>query len=442
MHYALDLVDMLAKAPWVAMVVVVAGSAALATAAPTPANTFAITAESTPAGGWVSDGYGMLHFQFANQGATDQTVVKLSGQWHANGKPMREPWNWDVGQAVKAGETGTFKLQSWMPPNVADASQKETPYVVVTATLKAADGTESTASTAPVKVPIARLPEPLKLVKGKLTGIEVMESRYKTFNHTRQTLAFLDKAYAAMQELTGYTPYDGHVLVYRELPDNPSWAYAGDPIMINTRFVASTLEEWQRGEISFGWIHEMGHCFDFGGWYIWNGAASEFQANFKLGYVLDTLVTSDSDMRIRSWRPLVGGEKPVIDGRQFIDGHTLSAGDKYLADATRTWDTIGTDEIHAFFIRMVRAYGWDPFKRWYRTYQILEDKGYPKPEDAKARIQLTCAILTQTIGVDQQPTFALWRFPVTAEDAKAMTEKYELSKHVPPAPPASAKATR
>ncbi len=396
--------------------------------------TFTVDCRSTPEAGWIAGGYGMLHFTFTNKGDQPVTVVALSGQWLIHGEPApRKPWDWDVNQVVEAGGTGTFKLTSWMPPDVAEASTRSKPSVTISAKLTRPDGQAVSSEPVTVEVGVSSLPEPLRRIDAKHMGLELMTSRYKDFKHVREVLAFLDQTYLAMQDLTGFTPYDGKVLVIRECPDNPAWAYAGNPIMANTKFVGQTVEEFDRYEVSFGWIHEIGHCFDFGGWYIWNSPASEFQANFKLAYVFDTLLTPDSKFRARSWKPLVGNQKPLVLGRQFVDGHVIASGDEYLADTSRTWDTMNTDDLHAFFHRMVRTYGWEPFKRWYRTYDILAKAGLEKPADDAAKVQLICAILNRAIGVDQQPRFALWRFPVTPEDVARMDAKYDLARHVPAA---------
>lgn len=394
-----------------------------------------IACRSAPDSGWMAGGYGNLHFTFDNKSDQPMTVMALSGHWHANGQPSdRKPWYWEVNQVVEPGTTGKFQLTSWMPPEIAESSPNQKPSVLITAKVRGADGQEASSNAVMVEVAIAALTEKLKRVDGRFVAMELGESRFKNFKNSKEVLAFLDQTYLAMQDLTGFTPYDGNILVIKECPDNPSWAYAGNPIMANTKFVGQTVEEFDRFEVSFGWTHEMGHCFDFGGWYIWNSPASEFQANFKLAFAYEMLLTPESKFRMVSWKSLVGNEKKRLTGREFVDGHVVAAADEYLADASRTWDKMDADDLHAFFYRIVRTYGWEPIKRWYRTYDILTKAGYERPEDDAGKVQLICAILSRAIGVDLQPRFALWRFPVTSQDVAAMDARYDLARHVPPPP--------
>jgi hypothetical protein len=200
-------------------------------------------------------------------------------------------------------------------------------------------------------------------------------------------------------------------------------------MILNTDYVSETLKDFDDGFISFGWIHEMGHNFDvLGDWYMWNGPACEFQANFKLGYAFETI--ADQSFRIK-WAYAPGypcpTKKEVMRGTDLIEKFFLSFGDQYLADPTRTWDTMSSDEIHTFFQRIQRIYGWEPFRQWYRTYRKLADRGMKAPEKAEDKINLVAAILSKNTKADLIPLFQRWRFPVTPEAVKAISDKYQLS---------------
>ncbi len=87
---------------------------------------------------------------------------------------------------------------------------------------------------------------------------------------------------------------------------------------------------------------------------------------------------------------------------------------------------MASDDIHTLFQRLVYAYGWEPFKRWYRTYRRLADKGEKPPEAAEDKVALAVAILSRETGHDLLPVFRLWRFPVTAASVTRLKALYGL----------------
>ena len=106
-----------------------------------------------------------------------------------------------------------------------------------------------------------------------------------------QMIRWLDQSYKAMWDLTGRQPYGGDMIIIQESPPHPWYAYAGNPIVMDTTYVDKLIEEVNAGGMPFGWIHEMGHDFDdgIGKWYIWNGDSCEWQANWKLNYAYETI---------------------------------------------------------------------------------------------------------------------------------------------------------
>jgi hypothetical protein len=219
-------------------------------------------------------------------------------------------------------------------------------------------------------------------------------------------------------------------MVFKECPEHPWWAYAGQEMILNTKFVGETLKDFDDGLISFGWIHEVGHNFDvLGDWYIWSGPAAEWQANFKLAYAFENI--KDQSFRIKWLHEAPGYPKPKGDlrltGREMNESFFGVFGDEYLADPKRTYDTLSSDDMHTFFMRIQRCYGWEVFKRWYRTYRRLADQGRKPPETPEQKISLIDAILSKEAGVDLTPVFQRWRFPVTAESVRAARELYGIA---------------
>ena len=277
-------------------------------------------------------------------------------------------------------------------------------------------------------VPEAKLPEPLKTIEGRTVGIALMQSRYKTFEHPERALKWIDECYQAMIEFTGEQPYGGRKMIFTEAPPHPWWAYSGEKMILNTDHVGSTIKDFDEGILSFGWVHEVGHNFDekIGDWYIWNGAAAEFQANFKLAYAVSTIPDQDFKIRWKIGAPdyVPKQSESLISGPHLVDTFFLQFGDAYLADPKKSWQDMTSDDIHCLFQRLQTIYGWKVFKRWYRTFRILEDSGLKAPTKPEDKINLTVAILSRETGQNLVPIFAMWRMPVSTQQVADMKLRY------------------
>jgi hypothetical protein len=385
-----------------------------------------LKAERTIAAGWMSGGWGGYRFIFTNKGTAPAQVTKWTARWHHGETPLGNPWGGDLSIEVKPGQEARKDEVGYLPPEIAEQAK---PPIMRGSFTVVQEGMESELPFA-IEIPVAVLPEPLKLIRGKTLGIELMESRFKTWANQERALRWLDGSYQAMIELTGYHPYDGALMIIREAPEHPWWAYAGNPVTMNTRFVPEQLADIDKGLMPFGWVHEIGHNFDvLGKWYIWDGASAEFQANFKLAYAFEHIPSQDFEVR---WGGFRGGSYPAPSdqerrsGRAFVDAFFTLFGDAYLADPKRTWDTLSSDELHSFFQRLQVAYGWEPFRAWYREYSKLEAAGHAPPETAEGKINLIAAILIRETGVDLVPIFRRWRMPVTTERVEEMRQQYGL----------------
>jgi len=193
------------------------------------------------------------------------------------------------------------------------------------------------------------------------------------------------------------------------------------------------VEAVNKQHMVFGWMHELGHDFDHaddgrhGKWYMWSYGASEAQANIKVVYTYEAMPDQD-------WKALLPQRESSaymatvhdlpLDGKDCMDKQFIFNLDPYLADPTIPW-TVRFCQ-HVFLQRIACVYGWDPVKKWYRTYKILADEGYERPETPEEKVKLMAAILCETTGVDLVPLFQLWKAPVTQADVDAMKEKYPI----------------
>jgi len=379
--------------------------------------------------GWMAGGYGNYRITITNNTNHPITLVKWTAHWEINGTALPEEWGGDIQKSLNPHAVYNLDQVGYLPQDVAQKAGALTPFVAGTVEIE--DGGKTYQRPYLFAVPVAKLPEPLVLVTSRYVGCRLMKSRYKAFPSVHRALSWMDDCYKAMRDLTGNTPYQGRRIIYTEAPPNPYWAYAGESITLNTDYVGSTIEDFNKGIISFGWVHEMGHDFDdgIGQWYIWNGPAAEFWANFKLTYALTHI---PSNILVR-WHyadgyPLPNGEHNIpMTGEDLLLKYYFVNGEGYLSDSARNWQSIGTDDMHALFQSIQVVYGWDVFKGFFRVYQRLKAEGLKPPSTAEDKISLIVAILNQEAKVDLVPLFRRWRFDITDESVKAMADKYHLA---------------
>ena len=393
-----------------------------------PQSPISLTAERTvEPQGWMRGGYGNYRFILKNAGP-NATIVRWSAHWEAKGKSIGGAWGGEINAPLPEEGTSTREEIGYLPADVVEAAKPVAPEMVGAFTVRV--GADERSLPFRLSVPEAVLPEPLRTIRGKAVALSLMASRYKGLKTADRALGWLDGFYASMIDLTGEHPYGGSLMVYLEAPEHPYWAYAGREMVLNTKFVGESVQGLDAGLVPFGWVHEVGHNFDeaIGPWYVWSGPCAEFQANFKLAYA----VTRERGAAYRfDWRtgsPAYGQSETTqpLTGTQLVDGFYGTFGDAYLADPRRGWDTMASDDIQTLFQRLVYAYGWEPFKRWYRTYRRLADAGMKPPEAPEDKVALAVAILSRETGHDLLPTFRMWRFPTTTESVAAMRAKYGL----------------
>jgi hypothetical protein len=284
-----------------------------------------------------------------------------------------------------------------------------------------------------VEIPVATLPGPMVTISGKFVGVHLQKSHLTNFPGKDTMIRWFNQAYGEMENLTGGRPYNKNFLVIKESPPHPWWAYAGNPIIMNCTYMESTLKDFSEGLPSFGLIHEMGHDFDdgIGQWYNFNGAFVEFQANVKLVYAL--LHMPDRDI-IRMKHPGNTYKTPdknkKLDIDRWLNVFARYYGDRYLA-STNTWEQMSSDDFLSFFMRIADVYGWESIKQWYRAYRELEEHDFTPPQDKKDKINLICAILSETTGTNMVPAFQLWRLPVTDVSVAKIKERYHGSNRSP-----------
>jgi hypothetical protein len=390
--------------------------------------------------GWMKKGYGNIEYTFKNNGTLPSKITAWKAQWEIDGEIFtpedeEEPPHDDDVFHIPAGEEILVTKAGWLNPAVAEKAEPNAPIWTGTFTLRTADYEFEMPWR--IEVPEAVLKEKLVRIQGKHMAYEVTESSLEKIGDSDRLLRWLDQAYEAMQDLTGYSPYGGKVITIIESPEHPHWAYAGNPIIMNKKYMKQVIKDVNDRAMPFGWVHELGHDFDIApdlygyDWYIWSGGACEAQANIKLVYAYEAIPDQDwktpwPENKHAAYHTPV--KDMMLDGRDCMDRRFLFAKDTYLADPTIPWD-FGFCQ-HVFLQRLARVYGWDPVKKWYRTYKAFDEKGLEKPESPEEKVRLMAAILSETVGVDLVPLFQRWRAPVTNEDVEAMKAKYPIEETV------------
>jgi len=389
-----------------------------------------VAAANTQSGGWLAGGWGTYEFTFQNASDVPAKIVFWEARWIVGGQPTGQPWSAAIDVDVTQARATVKKERGYLPPEIMAGTRPKP--ALMRGTFRVQQGGRTYDVPWELEIPEARLTGKYRTVTGRHTGLELLEDRFRAWRGQGRALRWLDEAYRGMEELTGYRPWNGKRMILKEVPDNGVFAYSGDPIQLNTTAVPDSLKQIEQGIIPFGWIHEIGHNFDVhGSWYIWNSPTAEMQANFKLAYVLETMPSRDWEVAWGHFRnpnyPFPGPDARKKVGRDFVDALFTTNGDSYLADPTREWTSLSSDELQGFFQRIQRVYGWEPIKQWYRTYARLEATGLKPPATAEGKIRLAAAILNRTTGVDLVPVFRRWRMPVTAESVARTARTYRLS---------------
>ena len=382
-----------------------------------------------PKEGWMEGGWGKLMFEFSNPTERPLTVSRNRSQWQADGRPVLQPWTKKIDMTIEPGKTAKLEQMTWFNPQTI--AQAQNGGVTIKGDIEYKDQAAESTLDYEVEIPVASLPEPLRKIEGSCISLNLTESRLRLLKDPNGVLDCLDRIYLAMADLAGRRPYNGKVVEFKECPRHFAWAYAGNPISLNTRYVQGSVKAFDSGTVDFGWIHELGHDFDdgIGKWYNITGQWAEFSANFKLSYAYEKVIDGNGRFRVSLWKQGNRNNRPLGSGRQFNDGYFLMHGTKYLADPSRDWTTLESDEIHSFHTMLVREYGWDVFRSWYRTFVKLDELGHKPPADAEDKINLSCAILSQACGKDLSPVFKRWRMPVSPEKITNIKQQYPVEEH-------------
>ncbi len=179
----------------------------------------------------------------------------------------------------------------------------------------------------------------------------------------------VDGMYEAYHDLVGTRPHQGRKLVIQTTYGMYSgyWALAGYPILwgANTQAPEQHFNELaEKGTISFGLMHEIGHVFNVEGNKVDEGSNKyyysnwnwndEMFANFRMHYGLEKVGAKVF------MTPEGESESQLFTGGEILNFY------KYSYDMTLPTGKLNDNGIHYLLANLSQSIGWEPFKRTFR----------------------------------------------------------------------------
>lgn len=185
----------------------------------------------------------------------------------------------------------------------------------------------------------------------------------------------LDKVYDSYVELfSGRKPFGGRKTKIRAA-DIPAWAYAGNPIQWNSKYIVETLNNTLKGDWCFGLMHEIGHNF----------APGNFE-EFKATYAFDF-----NEEVFANWRMYYALEKNdavvLNNGKTYVGKEIVAL---YKSDTDNCYDKVlaarrpvemGNALTYCLW-RIKEKYGW---QLWIDTWDDI----YKIPRNESRENQMT-----------------------------------------------------
>jgi NPCBM/NEW2 domain/Peptidase M60, enhancin and enhancin-like len=236
-------------------------------------------------------------------------------------------------------------------------------------------------------------------VTGEHVILEASSGNLKHLKDPKAWVAKLDAAYLAYKDLVGATPYKGRKITVREVARYPGgWAVAGNPIKWHKPYLKPTFLQINKGDWSFGILHELGHDFDMDYSWVWE---AEFFANLKMAYVAEKLKIK---VHQRKWY-----DYAKKDGPRLEDYYRMMARKQGAGEVVENWFRHNDPSVH-HFLQIKKKIGWEPFKATFREFAKLNRKDIPR--DAAKKFNLFAHYLGRFSKQDLSADFIRRGFPV------------------------------
>lgn len=245
-------------------------------------------------------------------------------------------------------------------------------------------------------------------VEGKHIIFKARADDMKLLKDPQTWVANLDRVYEAYADLVGDTPYGGKKITILSTEEDPGgWAVAGNPILWNRDCFLDSIERMNKGDWSFGIMHEIGHDFDLDYRWVWN---AELWANFKLDYAAEAAKAII----------FVYGRDEICD---YSNPKSLRMTDIYRQNVVESGNLdrilvgdMNEENSHLKLAELVKEIGWEPFKKVFRWFNSLSPNEIT--DECLSRRSLFIRALEEQSGVKIVDRFINWGFSYTAVDAK------------------------
>jgi hypothetical protein len=198
----------------------------------------------------------------------------------------------------------------------------------------------------------------------------------------------LSDAYRSLCELTGFAPYRKiFVEAYKpsKYPDYAGWVFPNsNTICINREFLYGDLAKMNArdNDWNFCALHEMGHMFDFGMPWTFEG---ELLTDLKVAYVLEANGACAA--------PAYFDAGTCFRGRDIARAYAILSG-----DFSESYDIFGCTKR---FLEIKDRIGWEPFRKTFRCLY-----GHKVPATGAERFFLFVRMLSEFSGQDIMAYFS------------------------------------
>lgn len=211
-------------------------------------------------------------------------------------------------------------------------------------------------------------------IEGKkiIAILETADKALATDANFNTWISNMDSVYLALNNLTGYTPYNGDKIKLKSTREDMNWynpdgqnywkltmGYAGNPAMISRPFYRGHMLRLSAGDWGDTAIHETSHDFDIDDWCF----DYEVLADLKLSYVLENI----SDSKIYR-----------VDTKKYYTGSNIY--NFFKTDQMDSYDNSFAKGVYnhrgmtAIILRIKQSIGWQAFKDTFRYMSNLSSE--------------------------------------------------------------------
>ena len=209
-------------------------------------------------------------------------------------------------------------------------------------------------------------------------------------------LAKLDQTYEAYEDLLGGVPYQGRKIMLITTPgiEPGYWALAGNPILWNSHVKVTEVLERARDldDWGFGILHEIGHDFSASNmlgeeWGRWNWN-DEIFANFRMSYAVEACNGG------------VSQRNHIYRGSEIMDYYKIFYDETIGAGVAKN----NGDALHYTFLRIKEKYGWDVYKKAFRSLYQIPNSELPELKGDYAKFLYFLSHVSEAAGEDVTKT--------------------------------------